>query len=1051
MGVLAGALLVGESVRASLRDIFLQRLGRTDYVVTASGFFRERLAADLDRYAACPLIVLEGLVTEQNSGRRAAGVQIYGVDDRFWKFHRIPGQAPASDSVLLSPGLIEELGAEKGSGLLIRIEKPSAIPSESLHGRKDDAGSTLRFTLAGPASEFSLRPHQGMVRAAFINLERLRKEIEQPTRVNAILLATGESYGQVSKELGARVTLEDLGVRIRELTPQGVSSVENEAALIPNAIADKVQKVASELGLSATPVFTYLANTLRVGTREVPYSLVTAMDMPGLQADSILLNAWAAGELKARAGDTVTLEYYLWHPDGRLLREQSQFRVGGVLPMTGLAVDRDLAPKYPGITETTHLRDWDPPFPMDLSRIRPRDEEYWDRYRTAPKAFIGLQAGQKLWASRFGRITSIRLAPAESAARFRHGLSSSLNPLESGMSLYAAREQGMQASRGATDFGEYFTYFSFFLMVSAVLLAALFFRLGVEQRLREIGLLRAVGWAPSSIRGLFLAEGAILASIGSLLGTGLAVGYCAAILFGLKTWWFDAVGTRLIELHVSPLALAGGAVGGVLIALGCIAGTLRAIAPMSPRQLLAGARPDDGATGTKRQSARRAAPVFGVAGLALLAAGAWGMLGEAAAFFGAGACLLIAALSCASVWLRRQPSNKWTPGRSVWWLGLRSATSRPGRSLLSIALIASATFVIVSVEAFRRPASAEADRGRSSGTGGFPLLAESILPLYHDLNSAEGRQNLSLPEDMAVRFFPFRLRPGDDASCLNLYQPQNPRVLAPAAEFIQQGRFKFQKSLAATPEEAANPWLLLNSTFADGAIPAIADANSLAYVLHLKLGQDFLLPAGGQMVRLRMVGALADSLFQGEILISESNFLRLFPDVEGHRFFLLETEKADAVAGTIEDALADFGFDIASSGARLAGFHRVENAYLSTFQTLGGLGLVLGTLGLAAVLLRNVLERGRDLALLRAVGYRSRDLAAMIVAENALLLSAGLAIGSLCALVAIAPALLSRGGSLPAASLAALLLLVAVTGLAASLSAARAAVRLPLLASLRSE
>ena len=74
---------------------------------------------------------------------------------------------------------------------------------------------------------------------------------------------------------------------------------------------------------------------------------------------------------------------------------------------------------------------------------------------------------------------------------------------------------------------------------------------------------------------------------------------------------------------------------------------------------------------------------------------------------------------------------------------------------------------------------------------------------------------------------------------------------------------------------------------------------------------------------------------------------------------------------------------------RLAEFHRVENTYLSTFQTLGGLGLLLGTIGLAAVLLRNVLERRRELALLGAVGYGRGRLFAIVVAESTLLLACG--------------------------------------------------------------
>ena len=71
--------------------------------------------------------------------------------------------------------------------------------------------------------------------------------------------------------------------------------------------------------------------------------------------------------------------------------------------MRGLGADRDLRPDYPGITNATTLADWDPPFPIDLKLVRPVDEEYWREYRTAPKAFIPLEVGQRLWRTRHGR------------------------------------------------------------------------------------------------------------------------------------------------------------------------------------------------------------------------------------------------------------------------------------------------------------------------------------------------------------------------------------------------------------------------------------------------------------------------------------------------------------------------------------------------------------------------------------------------------------------------------------------------------------------------
>ncbi|PYT15849.1 MAG: hypothetical protein DMG59_12355, partial [Acidobacteria bacterium] len=145
----------------------------------------------------------------------------------------------------------------------------------------------------------------------------------------------------------------------------------------------------------------------------------------------------------------------------------------GTLPMAGLAVDRDLVPEYPGITGAESITDWDPPFPVDLKRVRARDEDYWKEYRTAPKAFVTLEAGQKLWASRFGKLTSIRVGGTSNAAAFAQKLRRLIDPERLGMAVYAPRAPALASARGSTDFGEYFTYFSFFLVVSALLLAGL--------------------------------------------------------------------------------------------------------------------------------------------------------------------------------------------------------------------------------------------------------------------------------------------------------------------------------------------------------------------------------------------------------------------------------------------------------------------------------------------------------------------------------------------------------------------------------------------------
>ena len=1101
VAVLAGALLVGDSVRASLRELALSRLGKTDVRLAGTSFFREQLAADLQAQpqfsanfnAAAPLIALPGVATHGDNQRRAGGVQIYGVDERFWQFH---GQTQAlnndSNDVFISEGLARELAGKVEDAVIVRIEKPSAIPVESLHGRKDEAGITLRSTVrqilpATSLGEFSLQPQQGAVRAVFVPLKRLQRQLEQDDKANVILLSAKSAAANndmVVTLLKSAYQIADLGLKVRVIEKQQSLALESDSALMDNPLSDKAHAIAASTKLQAFDVYSYLANAMRIGDKQVPYSLVTAIAADEFarllppnankDASSIVINDWTARELSAQVGDEITLEYYLWEEQGTLVTKSAKLVVAAIVPMQGLAADRDLVPDYPGISGAASLSDWDPPFPVDLARVRKQDEDYWHNFRTTPKAFILLEAGQKLWASRYGNRTSIRLTPAPGSdltsvrASYEQTLRAALDPLQSGLSVLAVREQSLQAARGATDFGEYFTYFSFFLVISALLLTMLFFKLGIEQRLREIGLLRAVGFSIAQIRSLFLREGVLLALLGSVLGIIGAIAYGGLLMFGLRTWWVGAVGTTLLRLHVSPVSLLSGALGIVLAALVCIWWVLRSLTRISPRSLMAGSllgEQESGATKSRRRrvSPRLFAMVFGVLGLSLLLSAGLKFIGQVGGFFGAGITLLIALLFFWSAWLRSK--RKQTIAGSGWWpvsqLGFRNATSRPGRSVLCIALIAFATFIIVAVDAFRKDNSSSL-LDKKSGTGGYALSAESLLPLVHDPNVKEGRAELNLEDEalQGIQIARFRVRPGDDASCLNLYQPRNPRILGVSDEFIKAERFSFQSLLAETMLEKANPWLLLEKNphsaiqTPQSPIPVIADANSMTYVLHKSLGDQIVIhDSRGQPITLQLVAALSDSIFQGELLMSEKNFLRLFPEQQGWRFFLIDapSDKAQPAATALEDKLSDFGFDATIAAEKLAEFHRVENTYLSTFQALGGLGLLLGTVGLAAVLLRNVLERRRELALLRATGFQPSHLSLMVIAENILLLGCGLLTGIICALCAVAPALVARGGHVSIISLGLLLVAVLVTGLAASLVAVTVVKRMPLLASLRAE
>ncbi len=819
-----------------------------------------------------------------------------------------------------------------------------------------------------------------------------------------------------------------------------------------------------------------------------------------LGKQDIILDDWLAKDLAVKIGERVMLKYFrvgahILGAEGKLPEDSATFTVRGIVKLKGAAVDPGWVPEVPGITDVRTFSDIEEDrFPVKEELITDRDDAFWEQHRATPKAFVSLAAAQDLWSSRYGGLTSLRIGypknvePETAQAQFAKALLEHLNGPQAGLAFRPVKYQGLQAARGTTDFSGLFFGFSFFLILSATILIGLLFRLGIERRSKQIGLLAAVGYTPGQVRRLFLWEGGLVVILGGILGLFAAVGYARLMVFLLKTRWVGAIGTRFLDVHINPLSLVMGFAISVVITLLTVWWALRQLKKLSTRDLLSGVV--EVADSSEKQTRRGkwawkiSLGCSGVSLVILIAALLrWIPAGEAfmglswavVAFFVVGMAMLTASLTFLS-WLLGSDSGFAVRGAGILGtsrLGMRNAARSRIRSVMTVGLIASATFVIVAVAAgHRNPAVESPDK--NSGNGGFSLVAQSSTPITYDLNTKAGREKLGLSweEDQpdaarkyellkAMTVVPFRVKPGENASCLNLYQTQLPTLLGATKTMIERGGFKFVGA------DRENPWTLLdekldpvafkNSAGKDVSLPAypvIGDMNTLQYSLHKAVGDAVLVPnETSPEFALKIVGMLDGSIFQGVLVLSETRFDRLFPEQAGYRYFLVETPPGTEgeLSNLLESNLYDYGFDAESVGRRLESFLEVQNTYLSTFQALGGLGLLLGTLGLATVMLRNVLERRSELALLRAVGFLNSRLVVLVLVENAFLLIWGLLAGTLSALVAMAPHLVTIGADVPWETVAAILGAVALVGMLAALLAVYEAVRTPVLATLRAE
>lgn len=1106
---LTGALVVGDSVRGSLRDLALDRLGGIDYALASDRFFSEQIAAAFDDVDVAPAILLSGAAVHGSSSRRASSMQIVGVDERFWAMydgdiqdavtHLAPSSVPFP-AVVVNASLADELGARVGDDLLLTFQQTSDVPRESLFGRKgtDDVVQAIRVRVVAlipdnGAGRFRLQPHQGNAHNAYVELSALQSALQRRGRVNGLLISTRADVEQIEdgseaailqSAFDSAVTLGDLEL---ELVSRSASlELLSDRFILSERTLGAALAAARRLRSPVLPVFTYLANSITATNgRSVPYSTISALDLGALQQspspfgdlqlvngsspppllapDELLINEWAADDLGVSAGDSVTVSYYEVGVREQLLTRHTAMRVAGVVALAGLGADRTLTPAYPGIQEAGDMSSWSAPFPVDFDRIRKRDEAYWDEYEATPKAFVSQATGLRLWSSRFGNTTSIRFGAGagmslERTAELLHKeLRQQLQPGQLGLAFQPVKAQALQAASGATDFSGLFVGFSMFLIAAAALLTALLFRLGVEQRVREIGLLAALGFTRSSTRRRMLGEAALVAAAGGLLGLAGAWSYGWLMMAGLRTWWLQAVGTTALFLHAEPITLIVGWVASLAIVLVAIQQTVRRLLAIPARSLIAGT------TTAKVIRASRRSRVVAIelllAAIAITMGSTGGMNRTTAIilFFAGGGLLLIAGLTAFSHWLRREPGRH---GGTRTRLALSAGNCRrhPGRSMACVALVASACFVIVAVGA-NRNVSEVSEGGvpdREGAGGGFTLVAQADIPIHQDLNSDAGRFELGLVHSDAtsalarMRVFPFRRLPGEDASCLNLYKPQQPSILGATPEFVERGGFRFKQAV----DGSENPWALLEGDLGPGVIPVIGDYNSVLWILHLGLGDDLILrDEGGDEVRLRFVALLDGSLFQSELIIAEHNFLHHFPSRSGFGFFAVEAPPSalSDLTSTLESSLRRYGFDVQRTAVRLRRFADVQNTYLSTFQTLGGLGLLLGTIGLGVVLLRNVLERTGEVATLRAIGFKRSVLSRMLVVENGFLLVIGVSIGTVSALVAVAPHLIDAGGRIPSLSLVLTLAIVVLVGLAASAAAAAMALRTELLPTLKAE
>jgi len=1059
--VLTGALLVGDSVRGSLGRLAELRLGDTQWAMQPGDrYFRSALSADLSReleQPVVPVMQLTGIGVNVVTGNRLQDIQVVGVDNSFSSLWKASPVLPKANEVIISENVASRLALEPGDPLLIRLPQPGNVPQNAPFVADETPAASIRLTVIAIAGNevmgrFSLKSNQRAPYNAFVLMDQLAGRVGLPGSANLLLIPAEENdeltADKLDQALESTWQMADAGIKINLLDESGLSRITTDRIFFDDLTANAIRTALPD----ALPLFTYLANTLTSNGEETPYSFVAAVDegilpMP-LSPGEILVTDWLATDLGVRPGDSLYMTYYVMGPLRRLNEIEAGFTVSGIIPLQAIPDGKTMMPDFPGMSGAGNCRDWETGAPVNLDRIRDKDEAYWNTFKGTPKAFITLEDGEKLWDNPFGTVTAFRFIsnPASLSLRAQCGngirnqasvdslIMTAINPSWHRFVFQHVREQGQQAAANSTDFGGLFLSLSFFLLASSLLLTALLFSLHARARMSETGVLAGLGFRKWLIMRILFSEALLVAIPGVILGAIAGILYNKLILLGLNTLWQDAVRTSMLRMEVNLPSLAAGAAVGFILA-GCVLFlTLR-------RQLR---RPVTGLVKeTQRSSDRRLQRkkkawmgtgimlvIISIVLLVVLLADL--MVPDAGLYLTAGGLMMGGGIALVYVFLVWRSKRHVTGHTGLLPMIVRLGSMKRGRSMAAISLLALGTFTVIITGANRKTFFGT-ERDRQSGTGGFLLWAETTIPLLYDLNTTSGKAYFALDDELLLqdlRYLQLHRLDGNDASCLNLNQVTQPMMLGiPGRNFDTLGAFNFENLLPEVDPE--HPWLTLSQELSPGVIPAFADQSVITWGLRKTVGDTLrYLDEAGRVLQVKLMGGLANSIFQGHILVSDSLLKNRFPSISGTRIMLVEGpfDHRKEITNRLEELFVDYGLVAVPASERLAEFNSVENTYLSVFMLLGALGVLIGTVGFGIILWRNNLERTSELALYMAIGFRKNFIRKMLMIEYLLILLAGMVLGIIGAVAGILPSLISPAYQMPGGFLVVVLGMIWISG-----------------------
>ena len=1014
--IITGSLLTGTSVKSSLKKTSGQKSGNTKIIVSSGQrYFNSRLAEKISEKTGKKSIAIletEGYCTNFSTGATALNVRIFGITDEFFKWNSSGNISVSPGDVAINSKLSEELGLKPDDEIIIKFNPVDPLPANAPFAPSKDNESSIvlrvsNILTAEDGGNFSPGISQVIPGILFINISDIDHGSNGNFKANRILF-DHSTTDSVSDALTEVLTLSDIGYTIRRSEKTGESEIISDRIFIDSLIVSDI--LGNVPG--GSPVLTYLVNSFSFNGKTTPYSFVSSVQsalIPDISNEEIVLNRWIADDLEIKAGDSLHIKWYDPGFGNYLEENEKTFLVSKIIENDNKYADPLLMPDFPGISGSTTCSGWDAGVPILLDQIREKDEEYWNRYRGTPKAFLNYSEGIKLWGNNFGIATAIRFPGSITQNDIDNALKGSLDPEKTGFAVTDIREVSRSAASESVNFSSLFLGLGFFIILSCLILFSLAITIFFDIRKNDIKVYYALGFGNKQIKMLIFSEIMTLSVLGAIPGVFCGLLVNTLVIHALNSVWQGAVQTNTLSADFNIISLLTGFTAVIL---------LTAFVIYSKTSVFLNRFLHPSEEKLKQSSASFHIRLIGFTALFTTALFIMGLInekGETVFFFLGGMLLFGLMILLLRYYYLYEPAKKKTFAYRMRSLSKKYYRTLPSHIVTPVIIIAAGIFAIIITGANRQVLN-DKMLLNDGGTGGYLLWAESAIPIKEDLNHETNRRNFGFgsEEFRDLSFVQCRRVLGDDASCLNLNHVTSPPILSVDPQsFISRGSFSFVSRLRKN--DVDNTWALLDKRPGKNTVYGIADQTVLKWGLMLNTGDTIKVRAeNGQVLNIIICGGLRSSVFQGHLLIGSRHFSEYFPSVSGNSILLIDgnPQLSELYINMLNERLSGFGLSVQTAAEKLSSFFIVTNTYLDVFVILGVFGLLLGITGLGFVLLRNYNLRKHEFALLSALGFSLRSIRRYILSDQILILIAGIITGTLSGLAATWPSL-RAGNSIP--------------------------------------